>query len=64
MARKIMKRRTFTEEFKNQIVQLHNNGKKNVKSSENTIFLLLFLILGLNNLKIQALSKSKIIDIL
>ena len=28
MARKIMKRRTFTEEFKNQIVQLHNNGKK------------------------------------
>lgn len=28
MARKIMKRRTFTEEFKNKIVQLHNNGKK------------------------------------
>ena len=28
MARKIKKRRTFTEEFKNQIVQLHNNGKK------------------------------------
>ena len=28
MARKIMKRRTFTEEFKNKIVQLYNNGKK------------------------------------
>lgn len=55
-------RRTFTPEFKLQLVKLYENGKPRAEIPENTILHLLRSIAGLKTIKKRVHSLRRIIE--